>query len=133
MSNMNVLGSENSISFLLPMGDDDTLGCHIPRRDVETLIENSKEMLEDEDEFPETTFETETMYIEGMKAGESVMFICTDKISYKKVQFAIPVCVCEELIERLEILKQRTEKIYGMPKQNNLSWKFFDYTKSEAS
>jgi len=121
MSGMSVLSSEHFVSFLLTLGENDMVGCHMPQGDVLGFTENVNEMLNNQEDFPEMEFKTNNTYIEGMSAGESVMFSCRNGLSGKKVQFAIDKEDCQELVERIQAMANPQCVTVAKDK-----WRFFD-------
>ena len=133
MSYVSVLSSEHYASFLIGTEEDGTLGCHIPRTDAVFFAQEIKMLLENEDNFPEFSMETDTMIIEGMSAGDSVMFACQNKLNQKRIQFALDRDDCEKLMQRLEGSQNTSSQTYGPPKnKENELWRFFSGVKKEA-
>ena len=129
MSNLNVLASENYVSFLIDMGEDGTLGCHLPRSDLNTFIIAIQEFLKkqkDGEYFPEIEYETETMNIEGMKTNEAIMMNFINKITGKRAQLVLENEVFIELIEKIINVESFSSHIYGPAKiHQSKQWKFF--------
>ena len=119
----NVLASDNFVSFLVDMGDEGVLGCHIPHVDAVLFAEKAMGLFDTNEYFPEIEFETEYMEIEGMGAGESVMFVCKNKNTQKKIQFAIEGQVCLTLVKKIGELAKEVE--HFEPSKESRPWKFF--------
>ena len=121
MSNMSVFSSEHFVSFMLTLGNDDVVGCHMPQGDVRDFTSHVNEMLNDPEDFPEMEFKTSNTHIEGMSAGESVMFSCRNGLSGKKIQFAIDKEDCQELVSRIQEMANPQCVVVA-----NEKWRFFD-------
>jgi hypothetical protein len=134
MSNITVLASENYVSFLVAMGEDGTLGCHLPRSDASELSAHIQHLVSAKkggEYFPEIEYETATMQIEGMAAGESVMLSFVNKMNEKRTQFAIEDTDCIELAKKMEGVLDSTEHIHGPAMEaNGRAWKFFGMKKA---
>jgi len=128
MQNISAIASESYVSFLVATEGDGTLGCCLPRSDVNLFIENTTKLIYEEEHFPEIDFEVGCMFIESMGAGESVMFKCINSKDGKRLQFAMEKEVCENLLEKMKGANKNATQRYGKAKVIEKPWDFFDYT-----
>jgi hypothetical protein len=133
-STISTAASEHYISFLVAMGDDEPLGCHLPRSDACFLAENLQGLIEQkasEDDFPEIEYETESMEVSGMSTGDVIMLSFGNKISGRRVQIAIDNDTSRLLIQSIQKAEESNQKVNG-PDQTSKSsaWKFFELKKA---
>lgn len=131
MSNVSAIATKNYISLVIDMGEEGSMGCHLPRIDAFSFAKMARAVIESHEAFPEMEFETDTMLIEGMGANVNFMFCFTNKSTGKQCQFAMETDDCLELIRVLESVVTSSKKLHGQPDDDrSRPWKFFSCRKA---
>ena len=131
MSNLTVMSSQHFVSFMLSMGDEGSIGCHIPQSDAVEFVNCARSLVNNKEDFPEAEFETSSVNVEGMGAGDSVMFCFKNKGNEKKIQFAIEKDICRELVFKIQDGINTIIQIHGpLEPCTREKWKFFDFAKA---
>jgi len=131
---VSTIATNHYVSFMVAMGEDESLGCHLSRSDALSFAENLKQLMEKKDmneELPEIAYETDIMLIEGMTAGDVVMLSFLNKASGVRVQIAIDSDTSRLLMSSIQNAEQNNEKINGPDESSkSTAWKFFDLKKA---